>query len=190
MCLMIDLDGFKKINDTFGHAAGDQVLVETCNALSTIVRRSDTVIRWGGDEFLVLARSTGRNSAHILAERIRETISGLKVRIDDDRTARVGCSLGYAFYPFLPSAPKLMAWEQVLKVADRALYMAKASGKDAWVGISGEECARRPALLENLLADPESLFREGAVAVASNLPLDELWAAEHRSSAGSGTGAA
>jgi diguanylate cyclase (GGDEF)-like protein len=178
LCLMIDLDGFKKINDTFGHAAGDQVLVETCNALSTIVRQSDTVIRWGGDEFLVLARSTGRASAHILAERIRETISGLKVRVSPDQVARVGCSLGYAFYPFLPSAPRLMIWEQVLKVADRALYMAKASGKDAWVGISGKECARRPALLETLLSEPESLYREGAIEISSNLEVEEIWANE------------
>ncbi len=180
LCLMIDLDGFKKINDTFGHSAGDQVLVETCNALSTIVRRSDTVIRWGGDEFLVLARSTGRDAAHVLAERIRGTISGLRVRIDSDRVARVGCSLGYAYYPFLPSAPRLMLWEQVLKVADRALYMAKASGRDAWVGIAGLECARRPALLETLLANPESLYRDGAIDIASNLEVGELWAAENR----------
>ena len=180
LCLMIDLDGFKIINDTFGHAAGDRVLVETCNALSTIVRQSDTVIRWGGDEFMVLARSTGRDTAHVLAERIRETIAGLKIRVDGDRIAQVGCSLGYAFYPFLPSAPRLMMWEQVLKVADRALYMAKASGKDAWVGISGREPARRPAFLDNLLADPESLYRDGAIVVSSNLEVDVLWAAERR----------
>ena len=58
--------------------------------------------------------------------------------------------------------------------------MAKASGKDAWVGIFGRECARRPALLENLLSEPESLYLEGAIDIASNLETDELWTAENR----------
>jgi diguanylate cyclase (GGDEF)-like protein len=177
---MIDLDGFKAVNDTFGHAAGDQVLLETCKALSGIVRQSDTLLRWGGDEFLVVARGTGRDSANILAERIRVTISELRVRIDSERTAQVGCSLGYAFYPFLPSSPRLLSWEQVLNVADRAMYMAKTSGKDAWVGIAAQEGARRPGLPESLISDPESLYRDGAINVISNVKIDELWAAEKR----------
>ncbi len=180
MCLMIDLDGFKLVNDTFGHAAGDQVLLETCEALSGIVRQSDTLLRWGGDEFMVVARGTSRDSANILAERIRKTISDLRVRIDSERTAQVGCSLGYAFYPFLPSSPSLLSWEQVLQVADRAMYMAKTSGKDAWVGIAAREGSRRPGLLETLIADPESLYRDDAINVASNVKVDELWAAEER----------
>jgi diguanylate cyclase (GGDEF)-like protein len=175
MCLMIDLDGFKAVNDNFGHAAGDLVLLATCKVLSSIVRKSDTLLRWGGDEFLIVARSTKRESANILAERIRIAISELEVRVDNENTARVGCSLGFAFYPFLPSAPRLLAWEQVLNVADRALYLAKANGKDAWVGISARESARRPDLINLLMSNLEPLHHEGAIDVTSNLEPDELW---------------
>ena len=73
--MMIDLDNFKPINDTYGHAAGDEVLLQFRDILLATCRKTDFVIRWGGDEFLVLARDTNREFAATLAERIRSSLA-------------------------------------------------------------------------------------------------------------------
>jgi diguanylate cyclase (GGDEF)-like protein len=133
--LMVDLDGLKPVNDTYGHVAGDKILLQMKEVLEHACRRSDTILRWGGDEFLIIGRFAQATVAESLAERIRSLVAEHTFDLGEGHVARLSCSIGFAFFPFIPAAPKGVTWEQVVMIADRALYVAKASGKNAWVGI-------------------------------------------------------
>jgi diguanylate cyclase (GGDEF)-like protein len=172
--LMIDLDGFKQVNDTHGHEAGDKVLLALCNALNSACRQSDTLIRWGGDEFLVIGRNVERDAARIVAERIRRAVADMQVDIGFGQVAKVGCSIGYAFYSFMPARPSMVPWEKVLAVADRALYIAKGSGRDAWVGITSAAISDDPQIIREILESPARLARQGAIDIHSNREMSSL----------------
>ncbi len=180
MYLRINLDGLKEINSRFGQDAGDRVLVETCRALAGVVRASDTLFRWGGDKFLGVARSTDRDSGGILAERILEAVTSLGIRIASGRTVKIGCALGWSFYPFLPSSPRLLDWERTLTLAEQALTLGRAAGGNNWVGIAGREPARRPELAADLATGLQRLYREGAIDLSSNILIDILWMTARR----------
>ncbi|MEY9962858.1 diguanylate cyclase (GGDEF)-like protein/PAS domain S-box-containing protein [Streptacidiphilus sp. MAP12-16] len=115
--LFCDLDGFKSINDRFGHGAGDAVLIEVARRLQHVVREGDTVARLGGDEFVVLADGVGRDEAKDLAGRLRTAIIP-PMRVDD-RTVRVGVSLGIGW------AGCGMSIDEVLHTADERMYLEK-----------------------------------------------------------------
>jgi diguanylate cyclase (GGDEF)-like protein/PAS domain S-box-containing protein len=117
--LFCDLDGFKSINDRFGHHAGDAVLVEVARRLSNAVRDGDTVARLGGDEFVVLADGLSRDDATELAERLRTALSP-PIRVDG-RAMRVGASFGIGW------AACGMTPEEVLHSADQRMYDDKRS---------------------------------------------------------------
>ena len=135
--IMLDLDKFKSINDTYGHSAGDAVLKEVARILQKVGRLTDTIARWGGEEFILIARNTGRAKAHILAERIRRAFREHTFEIGGGRSIDVTCSIGFSAYPFSLDKPGLVSWEEVLNVADKALYSAKFSGRDMYVGVFG-----------------------------------------------------
>jgi diguanylate cyclase (GGDEF)-like protein len=167
--LMIDLDGFKEINDRFGHDAGDQVLVETRERMLGACRESDTLIRWGGDEFLIVCRNTDRRAAEMLAERLRKTLSDKAIELKSGDVVSIGCSLGFAHYPFVTSHPAMVSWERVVAIADRALYIAKQSGRNAWVGISASHKAPTVGLVESILHDPQRLAEDGTIQISTSL---------------------
>jgi len=133
---LIDIDHFKNVNDQFGHTIGDQVLTEVARRINSAARLSDAVIRWGGEEFLLLSRYTDRREAHILATRILDSVGYRPYRVEgSDAQLRVTCSIGWAAFPWLELEPKLVSHEQVLVLADYALYQAKGSGKNRAVGL-------------------------------------------------------
>ncbi|KJS56846.1 diguanylate cyclase [Streptomyces rubellomurinus] len=133
--IFCDLDGFKSINDRFGHNAGDSVLVEVARRLSGAVRDGDTVARLGGDEFVVLADGIGREEAKDLAHRLRNAIIP-PMRIDG-RGMRVGVSLGIGW------AGCGMSIEEVLHTADERMYDEKRARGGAVRGARGERSHRR-----------------------------------------------
>lgn len=118
--LLLDIDHFKRVNDTFGHPVGDQVIREIANCIRSVIRLSDSLTRWGGEEFIVLMPNTGISSAFVLAERIRECISTHEF----DGIGPVTASLGLAEY--VPSGTR----EDWLDRADRAMYRAKDKGRN------------------------------------------------------------
>jgi len=118
--VVIDLDGFKAVNDTFGHPAGDHVLVEIAERLRSVVRESDVVTRVGGDEFLVLCPRTGHRDAARLVDRLMRHLPA-PIDLGDGRYVTVGCSVGVATGHDVPEL------EQLLHHADAAMYDAKAS---------------------------------------------------------------
>jgi diguanylate cyclase (GGDEF)-like protein len=127
--LMIDLDHFKRINDTYGHLAGDVVLKEVATAIGAAVRDYDSVGRFGGEEFVVLLPEVSDAAVVVVAERIRMAISGLTVRVDLGEAPVVvtglSASIGVATYPDAGTAI-----ERLVASADAALYRAKSSGRN------------------------------------------------------------
>ena len=172
LLLIFDLDGFKEINDSYGHSAGDRVLIQVRTLLESACRKSDSIIRWGGDEFLIVARHTDREAAEGLAERLRYGVEQHVFDLGNDQTATLSCSIGFAFYPFLSSNPRLFNWEQVMAVADRALYVAKKSGRNAWVGVYESEKTHsiEPLRLMPLINERiEDLVREGKLELRTSI---------------------
>jgi diguanylate cyclase (GGDEF)-like protein len=137
--MMIDLDGFKAINDTYGHHAGDQALIQVREILQQCCRQSDTIIRWGGDEFLIVSRNTNAQSVETLAERIRTRLADQLYQQGGGHIGRLSGSIGFALYPFSLQDPDLVPWEQVANIADRGAYVAKENGRNAWVGLFGTQ---------------------------------------------------
>jgi diguanylate cyclase (GGDEF)-like protein len=133
--LMFDLDGFKPINDTYGHDAGDRVIVQVGELLQSVCREDDIVIRWGGDEFMVIGKVHDQGEVSFLAERIRETIEKYGFNIGLSQRMHLSSSIGYAMYPFAHFSPDSLSWEQVHLLADKALYKSKDNGRNTWVGM-------------------------------------------------------
>ncbi len=168
--MMVDLDGFKPVNDTYGHEAGDRVLLQVRDLLVKACRQSDMLIRWGGDEFLIVAHSGDPQAAEHLAERIREGIADHPYDIGNHETVEISCSIGFAFYPFLPTDPSRFSWEQVTAVADRALYLVKGEGRNGWAGILANRGAAEPDLFAQIHRDPFALAEKGVIRILSSFP--------------------
>lgn len=122
--LMMDIDHFKTVNDTYGHAAGDQVLVQVARTLAQTIREEDMVARIGGEEFVVASPYTNRLAAIVLAERLRKAVEDLEVHFEDNLVP-VTMSIGIALLPH--DGGNL---EDVLTAADERLYIAKQNGRN------------------------------------------------------------
>ncbi len=129
LLVLIDIDHFKTINDTHGHAAGDAVLIEVASRLRGVVREGDYAVRWGGEEFLLVLRDFDRRAAAALLPRLLAGIAG-PVSLHDGRAIPVTVSAGAVAYPLDPLAPHAHGFQAVLEVADAALYRAKRAGRD------------------------------------------------------------
>ena len=165
--VMVDLDGYKQINDNHGHAAGDKVLIRVREILHEACRTSDTIVRWGGDEFLVVGRTTDPHSAQTLVERIRRLVEAAEFECGAT-TERLTASIGYTCFPFLPSHPQRLTWDQVLSIADRAMYLVKQSGRNGWVGVLANGNTT-PDDLERLSDSLEEKVRDGKVDLVTSL---------------------
>ncbi len=154
---MLDLDFFKQVNDTHGHAAGDAVLKQTAQTLASALRRSDNLVRWGGEEFVAVAWVKRPEHARVVAEKLRRAVETTAFRLPDGRVLQKTVSLGFCVMPLVPGLQGQPAWEQALALADAALYRAKAEGRNRWVGV--------------LQACPESLASpEAFSALIQDLP--------------------
>ncbi|MCE9573671.1 MAG: diguanylate cyclase [Deltaproteobacteria bacterium] len=124
--IMIDVDHFKRINDTRGHVAGDAVLAEVAARLATAVRNEDVVARFGGEEFAIISRATSRADAMKLAERLRRTVAARPIIVEDGAPLPVTVSIGVAAYPEVAVKEP----DDLIEAADKALYRAKTAGRD------------------------------------------------------------
>ncbi|MGE5181674.1 MAG: GGDEF domain-containing protein [Acidobacteriota bacterium] len=126
--VMMDVDDFKKLNDTYGHLVGDRVLKAIANVVKAQMRGVDTAARYGGEEIAVILPRTEMVGAYALAERIRESVAELRLTTDDEppKVLGVTASLGCAAFP----ESKAASGEDLVRRADRALYRAKKTGKN------------------------------------------------------------
>ncbi|MBB5204879.1 diguanylate cyclase (GGDEF)-like protein [Inhella inkyongensis] len=134
LCVMLlDIDHFKQVNDRHGHAAGDAVLVQAAERLRAELQPGDCLVRWGGEEFLLLTRPGSRAGAIPLAERLCEALRQQDFQLPDGQALAVRASIGLACYPLDPQQVQAWDWKATLQLADAALYAAKAAGRDGWV---------------------------------------------------------
>jgi diguanylate cyclase (GGDEF)-like protein len=122
--MLLDVDFFKAVNDTHGHAAGDAVLVEVARRLKELLREDDAVVRWGGEEFLLVLPGTPAEALPVVAERVLGAIALDPIEVDG-ATLWVQVSGGAVACPAWPE----QRWEQALQVADLALYLSKSGGR-------------------------------------------------------------
>jgi diguanylate cyclase (GGDEF)-like protein len=130
---LADLDHFKRINDRYGHAAGDAVLVEVAQRLRHMLREADLIVRWGGEEFLVVVRALDADAVQALAQRMLDAIGGAPFE-HEGRQVPASVSIGYATFPLEPSLLSV-SWERAIGLVDTALYLAKAHGRNRAYGV-------------------------------------------------------
>lgn len=159
---LIDIDHFKRINDQWGHAAGDAVLVDVARRLRGVLREQDLVVRWGGEEFLILVLSEDAEHARQLAQRLLDQIGGEPVSHGGHRIA-ISASIGFASFPVAPHG-LVPEWERAIDLVDTAMYMAKGHGRNKAYGIAAMAAADL-AQLQALGQRLEAAWQQGQVEV-------------------------
>jgi len=161
---LIDIDHFKRINDVQGHAAGDSVLVEVAKRLSSALREDDLVVRWGGEEFLIVVKAREPAYAQALAQRLLDLIAQPAIA-HGQQMISVTASIGFASFPIEPHGLNLN-WERAIDLVDTVMYMAKAHGRNKAYGIERIEAAdeEQLALLTNRM---EAAWHEGQVKLVA-----------------------
>ncbi len=175
--IMVDMDFFKEVNDLYGHPAGDRLLQLVAHRLSTVVRKSDVLVRWGGEEFLIMSRSTDPSGTPAFCSRVLEVMSSEPFNLGHGITVRKTCSVGWAPYPWSRNAFDAICAEEAIELADAALYRAKGFGRNQGVGILPNEAAiAGPAAINlvSLRSDDSDLARNVRTACPTqNTDLNE-----------------
>jgi diguanylate cyclase (GGDEF)-like protein len=164
-CLIImDIDHFKHINDTWGHSAGDAVLVEVAKRLRSAVRDSDMTLRWGGEEFLIYAPKTQPVLLMSLVDRVLKVIGSTPVLVGNNAIP-VTVSAGYISLPFSGVPESACNWEKAMQLADMALYMGKVNGRNRAYGLLSLLVPYEQALPE-LERDFSAAIKQGMIEIA------------------------
>ena len=130
---LVDIDHFKRVNDCWGHAGGDAVLAEIARRLRAVLREPDLIVRWGGEEFLVVVRALSPEAVDALAQRMLDVVGATPVA-HEQRVIAVTASIGYATFPIEPTL-LAVSWERAINLVDTALYLAKAHGRNRAYGV-------------------------------------------------------
>jgi diguanylate cyclase (GGDEF)-like protein len=140
---MLDLDGFKAVNDTFGHKVGDQMLKDLARIMRKQLRDYDFLARYAGDEFLAIVPDLSDEAVRDLCSRIEEAVSAHKIQVTEDSFARVGVSIGTAAYPDFGET-----LDQLIVAADSKMYSVKAIHKKR---------AKEPSVVKGIIESVEHL---------------------------------
>ncbi len=159
---LADIDHFKRINDCWGHASGDAVLVEVARRLRGMLREPDLIVRWGGEEFLVVVRALGPEAVEALAQRMLDIVGGTPVE-HEGRVIGATVSIGYATFPIEPTL-MAVSWERAINLVDTALYLAKAHGRNRAYGVRTLHARDEPQL-DAIGKSLEAAWRAGDVAL-------------------------
>ena len=160
---LLDVDHFKSINDTLGHAAGDVVLKMVADNLRFALRETDMIVRWGGEEFLAFLPAVARDGLDEVAQRIMRGIPAQPIEVQGVGVP-VTVSVGFAPFP-LSYGDTALTWERVVNIADMALYQAKAHGRNCACGVLGFPGAS-DTTLEMIERDLQQASRRGWVTLS------------------------
>jgi len=131
--LFIDLDNFKAVNDTHGHLVGSQLLQHVGTVLRDTLREVDCVIRYGGDEFVVLLLGSTADAGLLAAERLRRKVAKETFNLADDAKIQLTCSIGVAAFP-----DHAASRDELLRLADQSMYRSKKGGKNRVSIVTGQ----------------------------------------------------
>ena len=157
---LLDVDHFKHVNDRYGHAAGDVVLKMISEHLRVILRETDMIVRWGGEEFLAFLPAIPRSGVDEIAARLLAGVAEKDIIYQGSRIP-VRVSVGYAPFPLKPGDTEL-SWERAVNLVDMALYLAKAHGRNRAYGVRGFANFDRTSM-ESIEQDLERAWRDGFV---------------------------
>jgi diguanylate cyclase (GGDEF)-like protein len=160
--IMVDVDFFKQVNDLHGHPAGDRFLQRVAERLAKVVRKSDVLVRWGGEEFLIMSRSADPTGTPAFCERILDVMASEPFDLGQGVRVRKTCSVGWAPFPWSRGAYEALCAEETIELADTALYRAKAGGRNQGIGIlpgEGAVASAQGITLETLQNDKGILTR-------------------------------
>jgi diguanylate cyclase (GGDEF)-like protein len=132
--ILLDIDHFKHINDHYSHDAGDAVLVELSRRLRTLTRQGDMLLRWGGEEFLIVLRGINQSGLTNFTNRVLQAIGQTPVSYQQTQIP-VYASAGFLLYPFAGLPEQALGWEKTLHLADMALYLSKVHGRNRAYGL-------------------------------------------------------
>jgi len=169
--IMVDMDFFKEVNDVHGHPAGDRLLQRVADRLGKVVRKSDVLVRWGGEEFLIMSRSADPSGIPAFCERILDIMALEAFDLGHGIKVRKTCSVGWAPFPWSRGSYEAVCAEEAIELADTALYRAKAGGRNQGVGIlpgDGALAAPQAITLDALQNDKENLTRTVRVLPSAN----------------------
>nr|WP_277602475.1 GGDEF domain-containing protein [Parahaliea mediterranea] len=162
---LLDIDLFKRINDQFGHDGGDQILTRFADCLRALVHPRDHVLRWGGEEFMIVFQALPEGEMTGIAQRIIRSLRQRSFFLDSGREVKLTCSVGLSRFPPARGDGEAGAWEQAVALADKALYQVKHSGRDDWCLVE-----TRAPLANRLDDDLETLEAAGLVRIRRGGP--------------------
>ena len=160
--VLVDIDRFKRVNDELGHAAGDHLLQEVAKRIASVMRRSDDLVRWGGEEFLLVCRTTDRENAGLLCTRVLEAVRDLPFDVGNGVQVHKTCSIGWAPFPWMHEDTGMLSLDNVIELADKALYLAKREGRNRSFGLLPAPAAtvsEKSISIENLRDCPPELVQ-------------------------------
>lgn len=164
--IMVDMDFFKEVNDVHGHPAGDRLLQRVAERLGKVVRKSDVLVRWGGEEFLIMSRSADPSGTPAFCQRILDIMASEAFDLGHGVRVRKTCSVGWAPFPWSRGVYEALCAEETIELADTALYRAKSGGRNQGVGIlpgDGADASPHAITLESLQKDKGTLTRSVTV---------------------------
>ncbi|MET0981465.1 MAG: tetratricopeptide repeat-containing diguanylate cyclase [Telluria sp.] len=160
---LLDVDHFKHINDTWGHGAGDEVLIKLSDSLREILRETDMIVRWGGEEFLAFLPALPKSSLDEVARRLLNGIADTHITFQGTRLS-ANVSIGFAPFPLAPGGEPL-SWERAVNLVDMALYMAKGHGRNRAYGVCGFANFGRTSM-DEIEQNLEGAWRAGFVEMS------------------------
>lgn len=132
--LIVDIDHFKEVNDTYGHPVGDEIIKQVSFRLKDALRKSDLIVRWGGEEFLIMAKETDLDGIKVIVSKLLKAISETEF-VCNGVALKKTISIGFSMFPFYITSPCSLSWNESINITDRALYIAKESGRNRGAGI-------------------------------------------------------
>ncbi|HEY5612414.1 MAG TPA: diguanylate cyclase [Lysobacter sp.] len=165
---LVDIDHFKAVNDNHGHKAGDLVLQQFAQVLSGLVRSGDYVVRWGGEEFLLVFRPMPARNLTVIGERLRTAVSSHGFDLGNGTVLHLTASAGLAEYPLFRDHRAQLGWETMVELADRALYYVKGHGRNGWAAFRPTDLTDITTLLQELQEDPQAMLAAGRLQLVSN----------------------
>lgn len=131
---VLDIDHFKSLNDTYGHDVGDKVLCEFSRRVESAIRETDVLVRWGGEEFVVVSRVDKNTAYQDIANRIRLAVISTPFAVNETEKITLTCTIGGIIFPFNTQSINT-TWQTLVQLADAALYYGKETQRDCWVCI-------------------------------------------------------
>lgn len=162
---LVDIDHFKRINDEHGHHAGDMVLQQFSNLLKELVRTGDYIVRWGGEEFLIVFRPMPREMSTMIAERIRAAVEEHVFTMEGAVPIHVTSSIGFVEYPLFRDKRGPLRWEDMVELADHALYYAKSRGRNGWAALRPTATTRIETVVDEVRLHLDALLENGDIDI-------------------------